>query len=127
MDPDCQKEMHDMRSSLMEDYKISPDIVTECSREISEHCGMHREGRTLHCLMGLARNHHKDTQDQVDLTKSCRRAVSLLSVLSITLHFSHPSTFVILVRNFDMLFLVSFLFYCVLRFITTIHLSFLTF
>ena len=46
-----------MRRSLLEDYKISPNIVTACDLEIKNYCGngLQREGKTLHCLMDLAR------------------------------------------------------------------------
>ena len=57
VEPECVAELKDMRKSLMEDYKISPDIVTACDLEIKAHCGggLQREGKTLHCLMDLAR------------------------------------------------------------------------
>ena len=71
---DCQAEMHDMRRSLMEDYQISPDIVNSCNEEIIE-CGMHREGKTLHCLMSLARPKKGDKREN-KISRTCMGAVS---------------------------------------------------
>ncbi|XP_067105723.1 Golgi apparatus protein 1b isoform X1 [Osmerus mordax] len=53
---DCQGEMLDYRRMLMEDFSLSPEIVLHCRGEIEAHCsGLHRKGRTLHCLMKVAR------------------------------------------------------------------------
>ncbi|XP_056622414.1 LOW QUALITY PROTEIN: Golgi apparatus protein 1b [Triplophysa dalaica] len=53
---DCQGEMLDYRRMLMEDFSLSPEIVLHCRGEIEAHCsGLHRKGRTLHCLMRVAR------------------------------------------------------------------------
>ncbi|TRY58337.1 hypothetical protein DNTS_031780 [Danionella cerebrum] len=53
---DCQGEMLDYRRMLMEDFSLSPEIVLHCRTEIESHCsGLHRKGRTLHCLMRVAR------------------------------------------------------------------------
>ena len=45
---ECIGELKDVRQSLMEDFKISPDIVDKCESEISEHCGggLHRSVRS---------------------------------------------------------------------------------
>ncbi|KAL0968110.1 hypothetical protein UPYG_G00262530 [Umbra pygmaea] len=49
---ECQGEMLDYRRMLMEDFSLSPEIVLDCRGEIEAHCsGLHRNGRTLHCLM----------------------------------------------------------------------------
>ncbi|TSL75299.1 Golgi apparatus protein 1 [Bagarius yarrelli] len=53
---DCQGEMLDYRHMLMEDFSLSPEIVLHCRSEIEAHCsGLHRKGRTLHCLMRVGR------------------------------------------------------------------------
>lgn len=54
---ECTAEVDDMRKSIMEDFQISPEIVVQCDKEIREHCGggSNKEGKTLHCLMDLAR------------------------------------------------------------------------
>uniref|UniRef100_A0A3B5M3A0 Golgi apparatus protein 1 n=1 Tax=Xiphophorus couchianus TaxID=32473 RepID=A0A3B5M3A0_9TELE len=53
---ECQGEMLDFRRMLMEDFSLSPEIVLHCRTEIEAQCsGLHRKGRTLHCLMRLGR------------------------------------------------------------------------
>ncbi|KAK1784982.1 hypothetical protein P4O66_018414, partial [Electrophorus voltai] len=53
---DCQGEMLEYRRMLMEDFSLSPEIVLHCRSEIEAHCsGLHRKGRTLHCLMRVGR------------------------------------------------------------------------
>uniref|UniRef100_A0A3B3YXD4 Golgi apparatus protein 1 n=1 Tax=Poecilia mexicana TaxID=48701 RepID=A0A3B3YXD4_9TELE len=53
---ECQGEMMDYRRMLMEDFSLSPEIVLHCRSEIENHCsGLHRKGRTLHCLMRVGR------------------------------------------------------------------------
>ncbi|XP_066493030.1 Golgi apparatus protein 1 [Tiliqua scincoides] len=53
---DCQGEMLDYRRMLMEDFSLSPEIILGCRSEIEHHCsGLHRKGRTLHCLMKVVR------------------------------------------------------------------------
>ncbi|TNM90743.1 hypothetical protein fugu_003032 [Takifugu bimaculatus] len=54
---ECQGEMLDYRRMLMEDFSLSPEIVLHCRAEIETHCsGLHRKGRTLHCLMRIGRD-----------------------------------------------------------------------
>uniref|UniRef100_A0A8B9FVT0 Golgi apparatus protein 1 n=1 Tax=Amazona collaria TaxID=241587 RepID=A0A8B9FVT0_9PSIT len=53
---ECQGEMLDYRRMLMEDFSLSPEIILSCRGEIEHHCsGLHRKGRTLHCLMKVVR------------------------------------------------------------------------
>lgn len=48
--------MLDYRRMLMEDFSLSPEIILSCRGEIEHHCsGLHRKGRTLHCLMKVVR------------------------------------------------------------------------
>ncbi|XP_018326849.1 Golgi apparatus protein 1 isoform X2 [Agrilus planipennis] len=56
IDPDCEIEMANHRRMLMDDYRLSPEIVTSCSDEIHKFCsGLETGGRTIHCLMDHAR------------------------------------------------------------------------
>jgi Golgi apparatus protein 1 len=57
LEPDCLAELYEVRRSLMEDFQINPLLVRSCSHEIAQHCDghLHRDGRTIHCLMDLAR------------------------------------------------------------------------
>jgi hypothetical protein len=73
--------MKELRREIMEDYAISPEIVSDCAAEIDEHCdkGENHHGKTLHCLMGLARTDAKPIKKgelgPPKLSTLCRRAV----------------------------------------------------
>ncbi|XP_056455527.1 Golgi apparatus protein 1-like [Gadus chalcogrammus] len=70
---ECQGEMLDYRRMLMEDFSLSPEIVLHCRGEIEAHCsGLHRKGRTLHCLMKVGRG------DQAAIDKQCQKALQTL-------------------------------------------------
>ncbi|XP_067905765.1 Golgi apparatus protein 1-like isoform X2 [Heterodontus francisci] len=70
---ECQGEMLDYRRMLMEDFSLSPEIVLNCRSEIELHCsGLHRKGRTLHCLMRMGRG------DKGNLGQSCQQALQSL-------------------------------------------------
>ncbi|XP_070575745.1 Golgi apparatus protein 1-like isoform X2 [Ptychodera flava] len=68
---ECKGEIYDKRKELMEDYMVNPDIVLGCKEEIEKTChGLQRQGKTLHCLMGMAR--------QGQLSPTCLNAVETL-------------------------------------------------
>ncbi|XP_049579323.1 Golgi apparatus protein 1 isoform X1 [Syngnathus scovelli] len=68
---ECQGEMMDYRRMLMEDFSLSPEIVLHCRAEIESDCsGLHRKGRTLHCLMRVGRKNAIDP--------NCQRALQTL-------------------------------------------------
>ncbi|XP_026167107.1 Golgi apparatus protein 1 isoform X4 [Mastacembelus armatus] len=70
---ECQGEMMDYRRMLMEDFSLSPEIVLQCRSEIEGHCsGLHRKGRTLHCLMRVGRG------DMGTIDPNCQRALQTL-------------------------------------------------
>lgn len=70
---ECQAELFDIRKSLMEDYKVNPEIVTLCGNDIEQYCkGLRREGKTLHCLMERAM--------KKKLAEQCTNAVSRLTL-----------------------------------------------
>lgn len=73
---DCQKEMANHRRMLLEDYRLSPEIVSECSDDISKYCkGLEANGKTIHCLMEHSRpNRRKDRVQPL-----CQKAVSYTS------------------------------------------------
>lgn len=69
--------MLDYRRMLMEDFSLSPEIVLHCRAEIETHCsGLHRKGRTLHCLMRIGR----DRNSAIDSV--CQNAVSASAEMS---------------------------------------------
>uniref|UniRef100_A0AAZ3NVF2 Golgi apparatus protein 1 n=1 Tax=Oncorhynchus tshawytscha TaxID=74940 RepID=A0AAZ3NVF2_ONCTS len=56
--------MLEYRRMLIEDFSLSPEIVLHCRGEIETHCsGLHRKGRTLHCLMRVGRGDKGSTVD----------------------------------------------------------------
>ncbi|KAK0142573.1 Golgi apparatus protein 1 [Merluccius polli] len=70
---ECQGEMLDYRRMLMEDFSLSPEIVLHCRGEIESHCsGLHRKGRTLHCLMRVGRG------DPAAMEGQCQKALQTL-------------------------------------------------
>uniref|UniRef100_A0A3Q0SY36 Golgi apparatus protein 1 n=1 Tax=Amphilophus citrinellus TaxID=61819 RepID=A0A3Q0SY36_AMPCI len=71
---ECQGEMLDYRRMLMEDFSLSPEIVLHCRTEIEAQCsGLHRKGRTLHCLMRIGRGDRNTAIDSV-----CQNALQTL-------------------------------------------------
>ena len=75
--PECIVELKEVRRSLMEDYQINPLLVRDCSTEIQFHCGggLHRDGKTIHCLMDLARPKKKFDGKHSPMSPTCVRAV----------------------------------------------------
>ncbi|OBS81393.1 hypothetical protein A6R68_20421 [Neotoma lepida] len=64
---ECQGEMLDYRRMLMEDFSLSPEIILSCRGEIEHHCsGLHRKGRTLHCLMKVLQTLIQETDPGAD-------------------------------------------------------------
>lgn len=56
IDEACEAEMRDHRKMLMEDFRLSPEIVSGCSLEIKKFCTeLEVGGKTIHCLMKVAR------------------------------------------------------------------------
>lgn len=66
---ECQAEMLDHRRALLEDYRLSPEVVYSCQQDIKTKCRA-REigGKTLHCLM-------KHAQRRGGVSDTCQRAV----------------------------------------------------
>lgn len=78
MSSECQGEMLDYRRMLMEDFSLSPEIILSCRGEIEHHCsGLHRKGRTLHCLMKVVRG------EKGNVGLSCQQAVRSFSITSL--------------------------------------------
>ncbi|KAK2530059.1 Glg1 [Columba guinea] len=70
---ECQGEMLDYRRMLMEDFSLSPEIILSCRGEIEHHCsGLHRKGRTLHCLMKVVRG------EKGNVGLNCQQALQTL-------------------------------------------------
>lgn len=75
LDPECEFEILDHRKMLMEDYRLSPEIVDGCKLEIEKFCsGLEVGGKTIHCLMEHARLPNENQR----IGAVCQRAVSFL-------------------------------------------------
>lgn len=81
VDPDCEVEMMEHRKMLMEDYRLSPEIMDNCKEEIEKYCnGLEVGGKTIHCLMDHVRlrNVKKRVRDV------CQRAVSYIYIFFVS-------------------------------------------
>lgn len=68
---DCEAEMLDHRKMLMEDYRMSPEIVKDCANDIKEFCTqLDVGGKTIHCLMEHARR-----RNEKRISAVCERAM----------------------------------------------------
>lgn len=68
----CKAEMFDHRKLLMEDYRLSPEIVDGCANDITTFCNsLEVGGTTIHCLMEHTRPRRKKSR----VTTKCQRAV----------------------------------------------------
>ena len=57
----CLAEMKSHRQMLMEDYSISPELVSKCGNDITNNCKHlnkkgNNPGEVIHCLMNMAMN-----------------------------------------------------------------------
>ncbi len=61
----CQAEMKSHRKMLMEDYSISPELVSKCGTAIETNCvnaGQKHPGEVIHCLLRAAMQHKLDDE-----------------------------------------------------------------
>lgn len=67
----CEDELVEHRKILMSDYKLNPNLVKYCSEEILVHCGngLERNGKTLHCLLKMAKKSKVD--NTIQFTDQC--------------------------------------------------------
>ncbi|XP_055641505.1 Golgi apparatus protein 1 isoform X2 [Toxorhynchites rutilus septentrionalis] len=73
---DCVSEINEHRRMLMEDYKLSPEILTGCADDIDKFCSnLDAGGKTIHCLMEHARPKKKKERR---VTEVCLRALESL-------------------------------------------------
>lgn len=72
LNSECRKEIFDHRKILLEDYRLSPEIVDGCSRDIPKFCnGLEVGGVTIHCLM----EHTKSRKIKSRISIECQRAL----------------------------------------------------
>lgn len=72
---ECRSEMVRHRKFLMEDYRLSPEVVTRCSDDIENFCrSLEVGGKTIHCLMEHSRPKRRR---QKIVSVGCQRAVRI--------------------------------------------------
>lgn len=77
--PDCLSEIFDHRKMLMEDYKLSPEIIIDCADELNRFCQSTEGSQTIHCLMEHAKARRKK---ELRVSVQCLRAVEKLVKVS---------------------------------------------
>lgn len=79
--PECLAEISDHRKLLMEDYQMSPEILSDCADDITKFCNDLDAGggKTIHCLMENARPKRKKDRR---VTAVCQRALEMLLKVS---------------------------------------------
>jgi Golgi apparatus protein 1 len=73
--PDCLAEIFDHRKMLMDDYKLSPEIIIDCNDELNRFCQETEGAQTIHCLMEHAKPRRKK---ELRVSPQCLRAVENL-------------------------------------------------
>lgn len=73
---ECTAEMIDHRKMLMDDYRLSPELMQNCANDITILCkGIEAGGRTIHCLMDHARpRKRKDKR----ISSACQKSLEIL-------------------------------------------------
>ncbi|VBB25732.1 unnamed protein product [Acanthocheilonema viteae] len=71
----CQHEMISHRKMMMSEFRLSPEVVLTCGREIDIFCSpkgdIEAEGRTLHCLL----SHAQERNENRRLGPQCMQAL----------------------------------------------------
>ncbi|CAG9121359.1 unnamed protein product [Plutella xylostella] len=74
--PECTAEMNDHRKMLMEDYRLSPELMQNCANDISVLCkGIEAGGKTIHCLMDHARPRRRKEKR---ISIACQKSLEVL-------------------------------------------------
>lgn len=75
--PECTAEMTDHRKMLMDDYRLSPELMQNCANDILTLCkGIEAGGKTIHCLMDHARpRRRKEKRISMGCQKSLEKLV----------------------------------------------------
>lgn len=66
------------RKLLLQNYQLSPEVVSMCSNDIENYCQKNELGRkTIHCLM----EHSNPSRQKNRIGKPCQKAVSIIVLL----------------------------------------------
>lgn len=70
---ECQHEMITHRGMMVQEFRMSPELVMGCAKEIDQYCSpqgdIEKEGRTVHCLM----EHAKARDPQKAIGPQCKK------------------------------------------------------
>lgn len=78
--PDCYSEMLVHRRNLVEDYKLTPNLVDACKEEIDFCKNTELGGQILHCLMKYSKGkrHRGDAHTRKRVSSKCQREIEVL-------------------------------------------------
>lgn len=72
---ECMAEIKQHRRALMEDYRLTPELLAACSEEQKSYCAERGvNGNTIHCLMALAQTRKTERM----ISDRCRAGVRRL-------------------------------------------------
>ncbi|XP_059059365.1 Golgi apparatus protein 1 [Achroia grisella] len=73
---ECVAEMNDHRKMLMDDYRLSPELMQNCANDITNLCrGVETGGKTIHCLMDHARPRRRKEKR---ISVACQKSLEVL-------------------------------------------------
>ncbi|GBP70609.1 Golgi apparatus protein 1 [Eumeta japonica] len=73
---ECNKEMIEHRNMLMDDYRLSPELMLNCANDIMKMCkSVEAGGKTIHCLMEHARPRKKK---ESRISAQCQNSLEIL-------------------------------------------------
>ncbi|KAM3962726.1 LOW QUALITY PROTEIN: Golgi apparatus protein 1 [Aphomia sociella] len=73
---ECITEMSDHRKMLMDDYRLSPELMQNCANDITTLCrGVETGGKTIHCLMDHARPRRRKEKR---ISVACQKSLEVL-------------------------------------------------
>ncbi|KAL3087517.1 hypothetical protein niasHT_025979 [Heterodera trifolii] len=79
---ECQHEMMTHRQMMVQELRMSPEIVMDRAQEIDKYCSpqgdIESEGKTVHCLMA----HAQERDEKKVLTQQCKNALQELVKLA---------------------------------------------
>jgi Golgi apparatus protein 1 len=81
---ECQHEMIQHRGFMVQEFRMSPELVMSCSQEIDKYCSpngdIEKEGKTIHCLM----EHASARDERFQLGPQCFQSLqSLMKVADV--------------------------------------------
>ncbi|ODN04277.1 Golgi apparatus protein 1 [Orchesella cincta] len=78
---DCVEEIKEHRRALMEDFRVTPELLSACKEDKDKYCSTEGlSGRTIHCLMAHAQSRHLDERISDQCVAQLERLVKLSDV-----------------------------------------------